>query len=101
MSMDSMAFSFVSALSGPERPDGDDRKIYVIVPTAQAYLADLLGKMFEGRGDVEIVVDRRRGERRAQNKVVDIDRRRSYRRRHHEEMVQVVIGKVSRSGGPP
>jgi hypothetical protein len=43
--------------------------------------------MFEGRGDVEVLVDRRRGERRTQHQVFGIDRRQADRR-HHEAIVR-------------
>jgi hypothetical protein len=96
--MDALSFSFLSALSPPERSDSGDRRIYVIVPKAQAYLADLLTKAFEGRGDIEVLVDRRRGERRAQPKVVSSDRRRADRRRMAEGTVQVVITSTGKPG---
>jgi hypothetical protein len=100
--MGSVAISLIPALADSERPDGDDRKIYVIVPLAQAYLADPLTKKLGGRGHVEVIVERRRAERRTERQVVSVDRRRVGRRRHHEGMVQVVIGtKDSRLGGPP
>jgi hypothetical protein len=96
--MDALSFSFLSALSPPERSDSGDRRIYVIVPRTQAYLADLLTKAFEGRGDIEVLVDRRRGERRAQPKVVSSDRRRADRRRMAEGTVQVVITNAGKPG---
>ncbi len=94
--MEALSFSFLSALSPPERSDSGDRRIYVIVPRTQAYLADLLTKAFEGRTDIEVLVDRRRGDRRAQPKVVSSDRRRADRRRTAQGMVQVVITTTGR-----
>jgi hypothetical protein len=85
--MCAVAVSLIFAPADLERPDEDRQKIYVIVPPAQAYLADPLSRMFEGRGDVEVLVDRRRGERRTQHQVVGIDRRRADRR-HHEAIVR-------------
>ncbi len=96
--MEALSFSFLSALSPPERSDSGDRRIYVIVPRTQAYLADLLTKAFEGRTDLEVLVDRRRGERRAQPKVVSLDRRRVDRRRTAQGTVQVVITNTGRPG---
>ena len=96
--MNALSFSFLSALSPPERSDGGDRRIYVIVPRAQAYLADLLTKAFEGRGDIEVLVDRRRGERRATtSRAVSLDRRRADRRRTAQGTVQVIITSAGRS----
>jgi hypothetical protein len=96
--MEALSFSFLSALSPPERSDSGDRRIYVIVPRTQAYLADLLTKAFEGRADIEVLVDRRRGERRAQPKVVSSDRRRADRRRTAQGTVQVIITNRGRLG---
>jgi hypothetical protein len=96
--MDALSFSFLSALSPPERSDSGDRRIYVIVPRTQAYLADLLTKAFEGRTDIEVLVERRRGQRRAQPKVVSSDRRRADRRRTAQGTVQVVITNTGRPG---
>jgi hypothetical protein len=89
--MDSVGVSLVPGLGDSEHPDGD-WKIYVIVPPAQASLVDPLAKKFEGRGRVEVFVDRRRAERRTQHQVVSLDRRRADRRRQLEEMSQVAIG---------
>jgi hypothetical protein len=100
-SMSSLAISLIPALTHPDRSDRDEGKIYVIVPKDQAYLADLLTKRFEGQGRVEVVVDRRRAERRTQRHAVSLNRRRADRRRFHEQMVQIVIGQGSRRGGPP
>ena len=96
--MDALSFSFLGALSPPERSDSGDRRIYVIVPRTQAYLADLLTKAFEGRGDIEVLVDRRRRERRGQPQVVSLDRRRADRRRMAQGTVQVVITNAGRPG---
>jgi hypothetical protein len=68
------------------------------VPQTQAYLADLLTRAFEGRGDIEVLVDRRRGERRAQPKIVSLERRRADRRRMAQGTVQVVITNTGRPG---
>jgi len=96
--MDALSFSILSALSPPERSEVGDRRIYVIVPQTQAYLADLLTKAFEGRGDIEVLVDRRRGQRRAQPKVMSLERRRADRRRTAQGTVQVVITSSGRPG---
>lgn len=99
--MESLVFSFVSAVTGPGRSDGDDEKITIIVPQSHAYLADLLGKAFEGRGDVEVVVDRRRADRRKGQQPISVERRHRDRRRAKDEVIEVVLGKVSRVGWPP
>lgn len=99
--MESLVVSFVSAVTGVGHSDEDDEKIWIIVPRSHAYLADLLARPFEGREDIEIIVDRRRGDRRTQQRPVPVERRRTNRRRPKEEFVEVVLGRISRSGSPP
>ena len=55
----------------------------------------------EGREDLEVVVDRRYGERRKRQNLLTVDRRRVQRRRPKEEVVEVVIGRVNWLKGPP
>ena len=92
---------FVSALTGSGSASGDPRKVYIIVPRARAYLADLLAKAVEGRKDVEVIVDRRRRDRRTEEQPVPVERRRMERRQPKEELVEVVLGRISLSGGRP
>ena len=92
---------FVSALTGAGNAPGDPRKVYIIVPRSRAYLADLLAKAVEGREDVEVIVDRRRRDRRTQQQPVAQERRRTERRQPKEELVEVVLGRISLSGGRP
>ncbi len=91
--MGTLVISFVSAVTGAGYSEGDDAKITIVVPRSHAYLADLLARAFEGREDIEVVVDRRRGDRRAQQRPVSVDRRRKDRRRRKEEVVEVVVGR--------
>lgn len=91
--MGPLVISFVSAVTGAGSSEGDDEKITIIVPRSHAYLVDLLAKAFEGREDVEVFVDRRRGDRRAQQRPVSTERRRKDRRRRKEEVVEVVVGR--------
>src|SRR2546422_3913832 len=62
--MEPLVMFLVSALTGGENSPGDPHRVHIVVPRSHAYLADLLAKAFEGRGDVEVIVDRRRGDRR-------------------------------------
>jgi hypothetical protein len=100
MSMSTVAVSVLFAPADPERLDAEDRKIHVIVPPAQASLVEVVGRMFEGRSDVEVVVDRRHGERRCRHQVVGIDRRRADRRRLRGDRA-VVFERTTPPGGPP
>ena len=79
--MESLVMRFVRAITGGENSPGDSPKLYIIIPRPHAYLADLLTKAFEGRTDVEIVADRRRGERRMQQQPAAVERRRGADRR--------------------
>lgn len=63
----------------------------ILIPPAHAYLVDLLVKAFEGMRDVEVIVDRRRGERRTGRQPVALERRRGERRGTPGEMGEIVI----------
>lgn len=92
--------SLVSPLTDPEHADNPG-KVRIIVPRARAYLADLIAKAFESREDVEIIVDRRYGERRTRNVAVAVQRRWKERRRPKEEVIEVVVGKTTEPERPP
>lgn len=60
------------------------RRDLYIVSTNRKDLYELLKKRLSGRDDVEIVLDRRAGERRTQSRTAKDDRRRGERRTHDE-----------------
>lgn len=91
--------AFVAPLSNRGHSENPG-KVCIIVPRARAYLADLLVKAFEGRDDVEIIVDRRQGERRTRKVAVAVERRWAERRRTKEEVIEVVVGKATEPEGP-
>ena len=94
--MNTLVMSFVAPPADAQHSDSDPAKVIIVVPRARAYLADLLIKAFEGRQDVEIVVERRHGERRTQWQSVEMERRGgSERRRRKVEIIQVVVGGIS------
>src|SRR2546428_11636586 len=95
--MESLVMRFVRAITGGENSPGDSPKLYIIIPRPHAYLADLLVKAFEGRQDVEIIADRRRGERRMQQKPPAVARRCADRREPKYPEIQAVRW----GGGPP
>lgn len=97
--MDSLSMSFVAPVGNPGHPENPG-KVRIIVPRARAYLADLLVKAFEGREDVEIIVERRQGERRTQKVPVAFERRWAERRRPKEEVIEVVVGRTTEPQGP-
>jgi len=90
--MEPLVMFLVSALTGGENSPGDPHRVHIVVPRSHAYLADLLAKAFEGRGDVEVIVDRRRGDRRMQQQPVTVERRRADRRRPKDATIEVVTG---------
>jgi hypothetical protein len=96
-----LVLSFVAPLVDAEHSDGDPAKVYIVIPRHRAYVADLLRKALEAREDVEIIVDRRHGERRTRHRPVAVERRRADRRRPKEEVIEVVIGKLDQLGRPP
>ena len=65
----------VKILSEEERPADGKRKIHITVHRAYAYLADLLGKAFEGQQNVEVVVDPKMGGRRSRERPASADQR--------------------------
>jgi len=65
----------VKILAEGERPSVGKRKIHITVHRAYAYLADLLGKAFEGQQDVEVVVDPKMGGRGPRERPASSDQR--------------------------
>lgn len=96
--MDSLIISFVAPLSNPGHAE-NPAKVHIILPRDRAYLADLLAKAFEGREDVEIIVDKRHVERRTRKVTVTVERRRAERRRPKEEVIEVVVGRINEPEG--
>lgn len=98
--MESLVMSFVTALTDAESSDGNPGKVLIVVPRPRAYLADLLAKAFEAREDVEIITDRRYGDRRTRQLPFPVERRRGERRRLRQQVIEVVIGGSGQPGGP-
>jgi len=71
---------------------------YIVVRRPYGHLEDEIRRVFAGREDVKVVVDRRSGERRATQQQVTVERRRADRRRAKEELVEVLI--VEGTAGP-
>jgi hypothetical protein len=71
---------------------GDDAfKMAIVVKQPYAYLAENLRGVFDRQKDVEIIVDRRKAERRREDKPVSFERRRFERRRRQETILEVAI----------
>jgi hypothetical protein len=65
--------------------------MYVVLRRPYTYLRDGLRRAFEGQEEVQVILDRREGERRQASRPVPSDRRRSDRRTPTEELLQIVI----------
>ena len=76
------------ATSPPEPGDG---MMSIIIWRHYAYLEKELGSTFEGQSDVEVIVDRRYGERRTRTQPVELEHRHADRRGPKEELVEVVL----------
>jgi|SRR5438128_12582902 len=66
-------------------------RMLLIVRRPYAHLEDRLRRAFEGRDDVEIIADRRRGERRVSARQIPVEQRRTERRTAKEQIMDVVI----------
>src|SRR2546427_13019557 len=74
---------------------------YIVIRRPYAHLEDEVRRVFAGREDVKVIVDRRSGERRATQQPVKVDQRRADRRRAREELVEVLIAEGSAGSRPP
>ena len=66
-------------------------KMLLVVRRPYAHLEDRLRRAFGGRDDVEVIADRRHGERRMSDRRVSAERRRAERRTRKDEIVEVII----------
>ena len=73
---------------------------YIVIRRPYAHLEDEVRRVFAGREDVKVIVDRRSGERRATQQPVKVDQRRADRRRAKEELVEVLIAEATTGPGP-
>jgi len=66
-------------------------RMVVVVRREYSYLLEELKPTFDGQGDVDVIIDRRAGDRRRRHESMFPDRRKSDRRRSKEDIVEVVI----------
>src|SRR5260370_37195889 len=82
---------FVLSILGVTEGQGHrPARMRMIVRRPYAYLESRLRRAFEGRDDVDIISDRRRGERRAGARPVQKERRQGERRMTKGQMLEVV-----------
>lgn len=78
-------------LPAPTLRPGDSRgTMYVIIGRPYASLEEQLRTAFAGQEDVEVIVDRRYGERRTSQRPVAAECRRSQRRGPKEELAEII-----------
>ncbi|OLD95490.1 MAG: hypothetical protein AUG80_16500 [Candidatus Rokubacteria bacterium 13_1_20CM_4_68_9] len=85
----------VSILRGNPGPGQGHGTMYIIINQAHAYLQETLRRAFEGQKNVQIIVDRRYGERRTTRGSVAFERRQADRRRSREHLVEVIVTEES------
>ena len=66
-------------------------KSTIVIQQPFAHLEKELRTVFKGQEDVNIILDRRYGERRERREAVKVDRRKSGRRNPKEELAELVI----------
>ena len=67
-------------------------RMLLIVRGPYAHLEDRLRRLFEGRQDVvEVILDRRRGQRRARSQADQPERRRADLRTPKEDILEIVL----------
>jgi len=66
-------------------------RMLLIVRGPYAHLEDRLRRLFEGRHDVEVILDRRRGERRTPSRAGQPERRRTDRRLAKEDILEIIL----------
>jgi hypothetical protein len=89
--MPSLPVFLVRILRAAARSEGTPPSMCIVIRRPYAELEQEILRAFEGQDDVQIVLDRRRGERRRQPEAVDVDRRRQDRRKPVDEIVEVTF----------
>ena len=63
----------------------------IIIRKPYAHLEEELTKTFKGQKDIQVIVDKRYGERRKTQQDVEMERRHANRRQPNEEIVDIVL----------
>ncbi len=82
--------------SAKPREETGEGKMLLVVGSRYAHLQKALMEAFDGQGDVQILVDRRKGERRQGERrkgggAVLSERRQMDRRKHKEEVLEIIL----------
>ena len=77
-----------NALSSVEKTPG---MMSVVIQQPFAHLEKELREIFDGQGDVRVIMDKRNGDRRIKKQAVGLDRRSANRRSPKKELIEVVM----------
>jgi hypothetical protein len=66
-------------------------EMVIVIHPPYSHLREELGTAFKGQSEVDVIIDRRHGERRVTAEAVQTERRRVDRRSLKEKMVEVLI----------
>ena len=86
--IDAFIMRMLKSLKPSTRSAGET--IVVVHGPFASLIPDLLN-VFKGDRDVQVIADRRSGERRTKNEPVSLDRRRTERRERKAELLEVVF----------
>lgn len=90
--MDAIPGFLLSLLAASARPGEGAGTTYIVLRASYAYLETEMRSVFPGEtGDVQVIVDRRHGERRSAAQPATPERRRADRRRPKEAIADVII----------
>lgn len=83
---------FLMSIAKLKVPPGEQAgKMSIIINRPYVHLEKELRTTFDGEKNVQIIVDRRYGERRKDDQQVPVERRRTDRRQGKEKLVDVII----------
>jgi hypothetical protein len=84
--------TFLVQILRTSAPSETGRRMHIVVRHPYAYLEDELRQGFAGEADVDVTVDRRRGERRTRVEAISNEQRRADRRKPVERILDVILG---------
>jgi len=89
--MTALSEFLLTIAKGPSPPEPGPGAMTIIVQRPYAHLEKELRSTFAGREGVNVVVDRRYGERRLTKQPVAAERRRADRRTPKQELIRVLL----------
>jgi hypothetical protein len=86
-----LSFVLSIARPGAQGEAEEPEKMLIIVRKRYDHFLKDLNEAFSGQQGVRILVDRRRGQRRKVERPVSLERRKADRRKHKEELLEVIL----------